>query len=310
MGTLLAFHQQYQPVLGSILLSALVAGLPLYVLFVMLAILRLPAWLCALAAMLTAALLSWAVWGMPFGITFATATEGMAFGLWPISWRRFRGSGGDHRFDPGQPRLRAGHRRRPGPACQHRPCGVRLDRNPDRHPGRPDRADPAQRRDGDYSCAVGDGRPAATAFLDPHPGLPDRRAGRLEADARDPAGRPRHRHLFRHSSVPRLELRRSGAHRHPGRPRLDGLPRGASPLLAAGAGMAVCARDSSSRATPFSVRRIGVARYCRGLELFALRQNRFARTDPGRVLDVRGAGGRHPGRPDGQPALFLGPPCQ
>jgi L-lactate permease len=86
MGTLLVFHQQYQPVLDSILLSALVAGLPLYVLFVMLAILRLPAWLCALAAMLTSALLAWSVWGMPLGITVGTATEGMAFGLWPISW--------------------------------------------------------------------------------------------------------------------------------------------------------------------------------------------------------------------------------
>ena len=86
MGLLLVFHQQYQPVLGSILLSALVAGLPLYVLFVMLAILRLPAWICALAAMLTAALLAWLVWGMDFGITVGTATEGMAFGLWPISW--------------------------------------------------------------------------------------------------------------------------------------------------------------------------------------------------------------------------------
>src|ERR1700682_1145816 len=86
MGLLLVFHQQYQPVLGSILLSALVAGLPLYVLFVMLAILRIPAWICALAAMLTAALLAWLVWGMDFGITVATATEGMAFGLWPISW--------------------------------------------------------------------------------------------------------------------------------------------------------------------------------------------------------------------------------
>jgi len=86
MGILLIFHQQYQPVLGSILLSALVAGLPLYVLFVMLAILRLPAWICALAAMLTAALLAWIVWGMPFGVTLGTATEGMAFGLWPISW--------------------------------------------------------------------------------------------------------------------------------------------------------------------------------------------------------------------------------
>jgi lactate permease len=86
MGIVLAFHQTYQPVLDSILFSALVAGLPLYVLFVMLAVLRLPAWLSALAAMLTAALLAWLVWGMPLGITAATATEGMAFGLWPISW--------------------------------------------------------------------------------------------------------------------------------------------------------------------------------------------------------------------------------
>jgi lactate permease len=86
MGILLAFHQSYQPVIGSVLLSALVAGLPLYVLFVLLAIVKLPAWQCALAAMVTAALLAWIVWGMPFGITVGTATEGMAFGLWPISW--------------------------------------------------------------------------------------------------------------------------------------------------------------------------------------------------------------------------------
>src|SRR2546427_4529328 len=86
MGVLLAFHQVYQPVADSILLSALVAGLPLYVLFVLLAILRLPAWICALAAMLTAFVLGWLVWGMPFGISVGTATEGMAFGLWPISW--------------------------------------------------------------------------------------------------------------------------------------------------------------------------------------------------------------------------------
>ena len=86
MDVFLAFHQTYQPVLGSILLSALVAGLPLYVLFVMLAILRLPAWICALAALLTAAVLGLLVWGMPFGVTLGATTEGMAFGLWPISW--------------------------------------------------------------------------------------------------------------------------------------------------------------------------------------------------------------------------------
>src|SRR6266850_3138458 len=86
MGILLTFHQEYQPVLDSILLSAIVAGLPLYVLFVMLAILRLPAWICAISAMATAFVVAWLVWGMPFGITVGTATEGMAFGLWPISW--------------------------------------------------------------------------------------------------------------------------------------------------------------------------------------------------------------------------------
>ena len=86
MGIFLVFHQTYQPVLDSILLSALVAGLPLYVLFVLLAILRLPAWICAVAATLTAFVLSWLVWGMPFGITLGATTEGMAFGLWPISW--------------------------------------------------------------------------------------------------------------------------------------------------------------------------------------------------------------------------------
>ena len=48
MGILLVFHQSYQPVGNNRLLSAIVAGLPLYVLLVMLAVLRLPAWICAL----------------------------------------------------------------------------------------------------------------------------------------------------------------------------------------------------------------------------------------------------------------------
>src|SRR6266700_4215227 len=86
MGILLTFQQAYQPVGDSILLSALVAGLPLYVLFIMLAVLRLPAWICALAALLTAAVLGLLVWGMPFGVTLGATTQGMAFGLWPISW--------------------------------------------------------------------------------------------------------------------------------------------------------------------------------------------------------------------------------
>lgn len=83
---LLVFHQAYEPVAGSIALSALVAAVPLVILFVMLAVLRIAAWLSALGAVLAAALLAWLVWGMPFGLTAAATTQGMAFGLWPISW--------------------------------------------------------------------------------------------------------------------------------------------------------------------------------------------------------------------------------
>ena len=83
---ILAFHQVYQPLGGSIVLSAIVAGIPLYVLFVMLAVFRLPAWLSALTAMLSAAVLAALVWGMPLGLDLSATTEGMANGLWPISW--------------------------------------------------------------------------------------------------------------------------------------------------------------------------------------------------------------------------------
>ena len=83
---ILVFHQGYQPLGDSILLSAIVAGIPLYILFVMLAVLRLPAWLSALTAMLSAAVLAALVWGMPLGLDLSATTEGMANGLWPISW--------------------------------------------------------------------------------------------------------------------------------------------------------------------------------------------------------------------------------
>ena len=83
---ILAFHQGYQPLGDNIVLSAIVAGIPLYLLFVMLAVLRQPAWLSALSAMLAAAILAALVWGMPLGLDISATTEGMANGLWPISW--------------------------------------------------------------------------------------------------------------------------------------------------------------------------------------------------------------------------------
>ena len=81
-----AFHQVYAPVAGSVVLSALVASLPLLVLGVLLALLRTTPWKAAVAAAGSALLLACLVWRVPAGLAIATATHGMAFGLWPISW--------------------------------------------------------------------------------------------------------------------------------------------------------------------------------------------------------------------------------
>jgi len=80
------FHQVYSPVGGSVLFSALVASAPPLLLALLLAVLRLAPWRAALAAAATAFVLAWLVWGMPLSLTIASATHGMAFGLWPISW--------------------------------------------------------------------------------------------------------------------------------------------------------------------------------------------------------------------------------
>src|SRR4029079_12934230 len=80
------FHQIYNPVGGSVFLSALVASVPPLVLALLLAVLRVAPWRAALSAALTAAALAWLVWGMPLPLTIAATTHGMAFGLWPISW--------------------------------------------------------------------------------------------------------------------------------------------------------------------------------------------------------------------------------
>ena len=80
------FHQMYSPVGGSVFLSALVASVPPLLLALLLAVLRIAPWRAAVAAAATAFALAWLVWGMPFSLTLAATTHGMAYGLWPISW--------------------------------------------------------------------------------------------------------------------------------------------------------------------------------------------------------------------------------
>lgn len=81
----MSWVQQYQP-LGSVGLSALVAGIPLYMLFYMLAVKRMAGHKAAFAATLTAVILAIAAWGMPVGLALDATLYGAAIGLFPIVW--------------------------------------------------------------------------------------------------------------------------------------------------------------------------------------------------------------------------------
>ncbi|WNV85957.1 L-lactate permease [Umezawaea sp. Da 62-37] len=80
----------YQPVLdavsGSLGLTALFAALPLAALFVLLGVVRMRAWLAALLSLLIAVLVAVLVYPMPVGQALLAASEGAAFGFFPILW--------------------------------------------------------------------------------------------------------------------------------------------------------------------------------------------------------------------------------
>jgi len=80
------WEQNYQPVAGSLGLSALVAAVPLFVLFFLLGVKRKPSWMAALVALVAAWLVALAVFHMPFQLALTSTLNGMAFGVFPIFW--------------------------------------------------------------------------------------------------------------------------------------------------------------------------------------------------------------------------------
>jgi len=80
------WQHNYEPVAGSLGISAVFAAIPIVVLFVMLGVLRKPAWMSALLALVSALLVSLVVYGMPAQLAFISAIYGAAFGLFPIAW--------------------------------------------------------------------------------------------------------------------------------------------------------------------------------------------------------------------------------
>src|SRR5450432_826467 len=80
------FHQLLTPVGDSLLLSFLVAILPIATVLVLLGILKRPAWQAALAGLVVGLLIAATVWGMPARMAFASALNGAVFALWPVMW--------------------------------------------------------------------------------------------------------------------------------------------------------------------------------------------------------------------------------
>jgi lactate permease len=74
------------PVGDSVALSAIFAVLPLVTLFVLLGVLRMRAWLAGLISLAVALVVAVAVYSMPAGQALLSATEGAAFGFFPILW--------------------------------------------------------------------------------------------------------------------------------------------------------------------------------------------------------------------------------
>jgi L-lactate transport len=80
------WQQNYTPIGNSLVLSALVAAVPIFVLLFLIGIRRKPAWIASLAGLGTTIVLALAVYRMPVGMLFSSITYGAAFGLFPIGW--------------------------------------------------------------------------------------------------------------------------------------------------------------------------------------------------------------------------------
>jgi lactate permease len=80
------YQQVLDPVAHSLGWSSLIAAIPLLLLFVMLGVLRITAWVASLVSLAVAIVLAVVVYGMPVGQTLLAGTEGAAFGFFPILW--------------------------------------------------------------------------------------------------------------------------------------------------------------------------------------------------------------------------------
>jgi lactate permease len=80
------WQHNYEPLGGSLALSAPVAALPIVVLFLMLGVVRAPAWKAAGSALFTALAAAMLAYGMPANLAVISTLYGAAYGIFPIAW--------------------------------------------------------------------------------------------------------------------------------------------------------------------------------------------------------------------------------
>ncbi|WP_126286624.1 L-lactate permease [Burkholderia stagnalis] len=82
----IVFAQPLTPVAHSLLLSFLVAVIPIAVALVALGVLRRPAWQASLAGLIAGLAVAIGAWGMPAGLAFDAVAAGMALAVVPVMW--------------------------------------------------------------------------------------------------------------------------------------------------------------------------------------------------------------------------------
>lgn len=80
------YQQVLDPIADSIAWSAVVAAIPLLLLFVLLGALKMTAWVASLISLAVSLAIAIVVYGMPVGQALLAGTEGAAFGFFPILW--------------------------------------------------------------------------------------------------------------------------------------------------------------------------------------------------------------------------------
>ncbi|MGW7616763.1 L-lactate permease [Streptomyces antimycoticus] len=80
------YHQPTAPLGGSLGWSALTAAIPLLLLFLLLGVFRVRAWIASVSGLLVATAVAIGVYGMPFMTAVSGVAEGAVFGLFPVMW--------------------------------------------------------------------------------------------------------------------------------------------------------------------------------------------------------------------------------